>query len=278
MTTPSTRAMLAGRIEQANDPESKAACVNDFISDFVSIDHNSVFWGDRLLTLDKSAGFLKDPQFFKAFQSILGNHVYDQYSGPQSVAWRLHTLVWAATEAMHLDGDFMECGTFKGDFAWVITQCVDIPSRAKRLYLYDSFDGLDDSQTREDDYVLNPNYAKIANEAYQEPGIYEHVCKRFKDMPHVEVTKGFLPGMLTEVCPEKISFLHIDLNSPEAERATLSFLWPRIVDGGIVVFDDYGWLFFEKQKAAVDAVAEGFFHTILELPSGQGLLVKRASV
>jgi hypothetical protein len=170
----------------------------------------------------------------------------------------------------------MECGTFKGDFAWMITQCVDYQAFKKEFYLYDSFEGLSEELVREDDYKFNPNYKDIANKSYREPGIYVGVVNRFAPNPTVKITKGFLPGTLDERCPTQISFLHMDLNSPEAERATLEQLWDRIVEGGYIVFDDYGWLFFERQKEVEDAWAKSLGHSILELPSGQGLLIKRS--
>src|SRR5665213_3237672 len=77
--------------------------------------HSRIFWGDRMMTLEKSAGFLDDPRFLKAYKHIRGSHIYDAYDSPHTIAWRLHTLVWAAERAVELEGDFVECGVFKGD-------------------------------------------------------------------------------------------------------------------------------------------------------------------
>ena len=232
--------------------------------------HSSVFWGDKLLTLDKSFGFLEKPEFKSAYEKIHGNHKYDQYKGPHTVAWRLHTLCWAAQETLSLPGDFMECGTFKGDFAWVVSQCVDFAKAGKTFYLYDSFEGF-----AKDDKTVDQGYADFANPIYQEVGIYESVLQRFKGNPNVKITKGYLPDALDPIHPAEISFLHMDLNSPGAEVNTLRKLWPRVVQGGIVVFDDYGWKVFAKQKEEEDRFAAEKGLSILELPTGQGLLVKR---
>ena len=232
--------------------------------------HSSVFWGDKLLTLDKSFGFLEKPEFKSAYEKIHGNHKYDQYKGPHTVAWRLHTLCWAAQETLSLPGDFMECGTFKGDFAWVVSQCVDFAKAGKTFYLYDSFEGF-----AKDDKTVDQGYADFANPIYQEVGIYESVLQRFKGNPNVKITKGYLPDALDPIHPAEISFLHMDLNSPGAEVNTLRKLWPRVAQGGIVVFDDYGWKVFAKQKEEEDRFAAEKGLSILELPTGQGLLVKR---
>ena len=52
-------------------------------------------------------------------------------------------------------------------------------------------------------------------------------------------------------------------------------LFDRIVPGGLIVLDDYGWLPFKAQRDAEDIffAERGYF--VLELPTGQGLVVKR---
>ena len=57
-------------------------------------------------------------------------------------------------------------------------------------------------------------------------------------------------------------------------RNTLRKLWPRVVQVGIVVFDDYGWKVFAKQKEEEDRFASEYGLSILEMPTGQGLLIK----
>ena len=82
--------------------------------------HDSIFWGDRMLTIDKAAGFFEEEASAKAIETIRGSHVYDSYDPPHTIAWRLHTLVWAARSAIAHKGDLVECGVFKGDMSWVV--------------------------------------------------------------------------------------------------------------------------------------------------------------
>jgi O-methyltransferase len=102
------------------------------------------------------------------------------------------------------------------------------------------------------------------------------VVEKFRDVANVRIVRGVLPEVLADIAPEKIAFLHIDINSPAAEIGTLEVLFDRVAAGGIVVFDDYGWHLFRKQKEAEDAFMAARGYRILELPTGQGLLVKRA--
>lgn len=236
--------------------------------------HLSVSWGDRLLTLDKSAAFLDNVAFAEAFQQIRGSHIYDQYDGSDAIAWRLNTLCWAARCGARIGGDFVECGVFKGDMAWVVTQVVGL-DEVEHFYLYDSFEGFSHIHSSPDDYPLNPGFLDFANGYYKVPGLYDSVVNRFANIPKVMVIKGFLPEMLDVVCPEEIGFLHIDLNSPKAEVAVLDRLFDRVLPGGVIVFDDYGWKLFAEQKIAEDAFMAKRNHEILELPSGQGIVIKK---
>lgn len=258
-----------------NEEDTAAARINRFINDDISSKHQSLFWGDRLLSLDKSAGFLSDPDFFSAFKSIRGSHTYDQYSSPHTIAWRLHTLVWAARSGLSLEGDFVECGVFKGDMSWIITQLVDLSSTNKNFYLYDTFEGFSDKYSSPEDFPENLGFLGHANSYYKTGNLYASVCQRFINQPRVKVIKGVVPDIFAYEAPEKISFLHIDLNSPAAEVGALEVLFPRLTKSAIVIFDDYGWKLFHRQKEAEDEYMRKLGYEILELPTGQGMFVKR---
>jgi hypothetical protein len=259
-----------------DEPRARAAVFDRLVADQLPKDHRTVFWGDRLLTLDKSASFLAEPRFAAAFAAIRGSHQYDQYDAPHTIAWRLHTLVWAATQAAALPaGDFIECGVFKGDMAWVVATLLGEKLAGRTFYLYDSFTGFAPELASADDYPDNPGFIDFANQFYAEPGLYEAVAARFATMPNIRITRGYLPEALSLACPERIAYLHIDLNSPRAEIGCLEQLFDRVVPGGPIVFDDYGWHSFRPQKQAEDAFFAARGYSVLELPTGQGLVIKR---
>jgi hypothetical protein len=45
---------------------------------------HTIFWGDRLLSLDKAAGFLENPSFLRSYETIRGSHIYDAYDSPHT--------------------------------------------------------------------------------------------------------------------------------------------------------------------------------------------------
>ena len=258
------------------DVAAMASFINLVAEHLLTRDHKSVFWGDRLLTLDKSAGFLDEPDFAAALDAIRGSHVYDQYRTPHTIAWRLHTLVWAARHALALpEGDFVECGTFKADMAFVITETTTLAQSGRAFHLYDSFEGLHPELSSPEDFPELPGYIEMANAHYRQPGLYDAVVNRFREKHYVTVHKGFLPETLEGTAPERLAFLHIDLNSPKAEIGCLERLFDRVVPGGVIVFDDYGWKGYRAQKVAEDAFFAARGYHVMELPTSQGLVIKR---
>jgi O-methyltransferase len=275
-TSYEARAEVFGKIVEsfaaANPIPSQAASMfNAMLGKIVRPQHHAVFWGDRMLTLDKSAAFLNDEAFARAYASVRGNHVYDSYDPPNTIAWRLNTLVWAARCALKVEGDFVECGVFKGDMCWTIMSVLGQALHDRMFYLYDSFEGLLPSN---DEYPGHQNFVEFANKIYQDPEIYETILQRFSGRQNVKIVRGFLPQTLSEVSPARVAFLHLDLNAAEPEVEVMRILFDRIPQGGIIVFDDYGWLACEKQRIEADKFAASRNHAILELPTGQGLLIK----
>lgn len=145
----------------------------------------------------------------------------------------------------------------------------------RKFHLFDSFEGFSPVLAKPEDYPDNPGFIEFANGVYSEQGIYETVRDRFAGDPRVRVVKGYLPEAFEAGIPDRVAFLHIDLNSPQAEIGCLDVLFERVTPGGVIVFDDYGWRAFRAQKIAEDRYFAERGYSVLELPTGQGLVIKR---
>ncbi len=279
LTPPFGEAVKSAFLENLSDPQKLASFIDFVVRTLLARDHHSVFWGDRMMTLDKSMGFLDDPLFARAWEAVRGAHEYDQYDDKQSIAWRMNTLVWAARHAGQLpEGDFVECGVFQGDMSYVVYHAAGLAQSGRHMHLFDSFEGIDPKRVAEGEYGLSPSYVDQANAHYQKAGLYEGVRDRFASLPEVSVHKGFLPESLEGRAPERIAWLHIDLNAAKPEVDTLAILFDRVVPAGIILLDDYGWLVLKAQKDAEDTFFQQRGYNVLELPTGQGLIVKRPVV
>ena len=110
-------------------------------------------------------------------------------------------------------------------------------------------------------------------EGHKNPRMYEDVVERFSGFDFVNVIKGSVPESFSQAFPDSIAFCHIDINHPAPESGALKHVLPRLSRGG-VIFDDYGWWGYSAQKMELDPIASSFGLEILELPTGQGLLIK----
>jgi hypothetical protein len=65
-----------------------------------------------------------------------------------------------------------------------------------------------------------------------------------------------------------LPFVRYDNTAPEIAAA--EHFWDRLVPGGIIVLDDYGWRKQINQKIAFDRFADARKINVLSLPTGQG--------
>lgn len=216
------------------------------------------FAGDMLITFNRNMSFLDDAKFMEAFDGSVSNPV------ERTLIWRLHVLCWNALNSLRVEGDFVECGVFQGFCSAVATRYLDFGSVDKQWYLYDTFSGIPPDQ-------LNPGHQNSPD--FEQPGLYEGVVQRFAGYRNVHVVRGRVPDVLHERAPEKVAFMHIDMNSAAAELAALEFFWERLSPGAAIVLDDYGWRGYRAQKLAEDPFFAARGRQVLELPTGQGLVL-----
>jgi O-methyltransferase len=215
------------------------------------------FHADMLITFERCQGFLEDKKFINALKKTATN------AQENSLVWRLHTQVWAAHQCLSLPGDFMECGVYKGFCSAFMVNYLDFSQSDKTLFLYDTFAGIP-----EEHRAGSP----VRPGAYNEDGLYESVVARFQPYQNVKVVKGTVPNVFADVCPDAIAYLHLDMNSATAEIGALKVVFNKLVPGGMIVLDDYGWQWYRAQKDAEDKFFAERGYRVLELPTGQGLV------
>jgi len=228
--------------------------VKELIAELVPLLEGGFHFGDNLLTWQRNISFLDDPPFKDAYESNIQN------SADAVIAWRRYILACAGYHCVQLEGDFVECGVYRATGIKTVVDYLGGKQFAKQFYGYDTFD-------------YNPVPGHATDQAV---GFYEEVLKRFEGYPQVHLIRGLIPESFTESCPEKIAYLHIDLNHADSEIAALEALFDRVVPGGIIILDDYEWAgIYRPQKIAEDPWFEKRRHHVFPLPTGQGLVLKR---
>lgn len=229
------------------------------------------YHGDGLAVWAKNIDFLDDPRFVRAYdQAVDSGHLFGNKEEKIKIEWRVNTALWAAQQAARLEGDFVECGVNTGILSLAICNYLDFNSLDKRFFLFDTFSGIPEDQPSYGESLEN---IRQKNKYYAD--CYEIATKNFSPWPRARLVRGKVPDTLRTVDVGKVCYLSLDMNVAEPERAALTHFWPKLVQGAIVLIDDYGWQTCEQQKAAIDGFAREIDTPVLFLPTGQGVIVKR---
>lgn len=216
---------------------------------------DTLFCADNLITWGRNLSFLRKERITAKIRDPERTIV------EKTIIWRTYILLYFAKQALNLDGDFIECGAYEGTTAKDVLEECDLKEAGKRYWLYDLFEKEELTKERRLDGHENSDW-------------FENIQVRFAKHTNVHIIKGSVPQSFSQGFPDCIAFCHIDMNHPDPEAGALAEILPRLVKGGSIIFDDYGWFYHSAQKIALDKVAISFGQDILELPTGQGILIK----
>jgi len=211
--------------------------------------------------------FMRNERFVHAYLRASG------FSGVeyQNYYWRVHVAIWCASLGLSLEGDFVECGVYKGLLSTAIMSYFDWNSTGRDFYLFDTFEGVDERQLSDDE--IKKGTIAYFREMYKED-IYQDVVRNFSEFSNVQIIKGIVPYSLETVDIKKVAYLSIDMNNALPEIAAVNYFWDRLSPGAPILLDDYGFINYECQKRAFDNWAKEHSIEILALPTGQGLIIK----
>ncbi len=71
--------------------------------------------------------------------------------------------------------------------------------------------------------------------------------------------------------PNTLNVKSNDLNSAKPTESALDFFYPRLVPGGVILFDDYGWDAYEDTKNAIENFFTNKPGILMKLPTGQAI-------
>ena len=174
---------------------------------------------------------------------------------------RCHVLWTLATQALHVPGDFWECGVYKGGTARLLAE--RLAASDKRLHLFDTFGGM--PATGPEDLHGEGDFADTSPAA---------VCERVGHADRVKFHVGRIPGTFVVGDASPIAFAHIDVDIYRSILDCCAEIYPRLTPGGIMVFDDYGFPSCPGARKAVDEFFADKPEQPLVLPNAQAIVVR----
>jgi O-methyltransferase len=145
--------------------------------------------------------------------------------------YRCYELWQLAQEVRRLKGNYLEVGVWRGGTGAIIAAAADADAK---VFLCDTFEGVVMASSKDSHYLGGEH--KDASEA----GVNE-LLSRFQ-LGNTQVLKGIFPDETASFVNQyEFKFCHIDVDVFEGARAVTEWVWPRLVRGGVLVYDDYGF-------------------------------------
>ena len=184
--------------------------------------------------------------------------VFDSYYGKVD---RIALVASFLKSTSAVPGDVAEFGVFRGDTALVMDRVLAEGAPGKQLYLFDSFEGMPEVK-----HPLDSTWQKgdLANPV-------DGIREAFKGSARAAIMPGYFADSLPRHPDLRFAFCHVDCDLYDSVKECIDYIMPRLSDGGIIVFDDYG---FRDCAGAKQAIQEGFGEhnrPVVPLPTGQAV-------
>jgi O-methyltransferase len=181
-----------------------------------------------------------------------------------------------------LEGDIVECGIAMG----AQLAAMKLAAPHKLAWGYDSFQGIqlagrhDDVQPGKEG-TLDLNRA-LPDNLLVSSGVTSHARKDVEahlkewgfTLDGFRLVEGWIQNTVIhpENQPDKIAILRLDMDVHDPTLVALKFLWPKLVTGGILIIDDWGY-------SGIQTALKTFFKAIdywpqWQTPKHTGWLVK----
>ncbi|MDO4328763.1 MAG: TylF/MycF/NovP-related O-methyltransferase [Lachnospiraceae bacterium] len=200
---------------------------------------------DYLLTgvIDEvRSGQLRSQAVAAGFQGtwILLGDLYRQLDVRSATLFRLASRILQG----NVPGDIAELGVYQGDLAWKLNAW--FPGR--RLYLFDTFEGFD---------VRDISIEQDLSCSKAQEGDFSDTSEAFvlKRLPHPEtavIRKGYFPDTAKGLEENRYAFVSLDADLYAPILAGLTYFYPRLSPGGMILLHDYNNERFRGARQAVE--------------------------
>ena len=162
---------------------------------------------------------------------MLKNTLLSDQVNEREVAVILRELTAVLTNG--IEGDVVEFGCYVGTTSVFLADT--LKSTTKRLYLYDSFEGLP-PKTSEDESPAGMQFK--TGELF---ATKKTLVKNLKqaNVPMPMITKGWFSDLQSTDVPSKIAFAFLDGDYYHSVKDPLMLIWNYLAPGATIIVDDY---------------------------------------
>jgi hypothetical protein len=173
-----------------------------------------------------------------------------------------------------LEGDLIECGVFRGGSLVQIGRMALKMAPSKKVFGADTFEGhpFDHPEDIPADNQLVHRKGLFSGTDYN---LVSNILRRNR-LDNTVLLKGMLRDTLPIVGDRTFCFAHLDVDLYTSTKQALEFVEPRLVSGGVIIFDDYGGFDTPGVEKAVSELLPHvqIRHTIISSIEGQAFWIK----
>lgn len=201
----------------------------------------------------------KNPEFNELFKTACEKTGSDIYEPHKMRCYNTLQFLKSAPE-----GEIAEVGTYKGTLAYLMRNAVKKP-----IHVFDSFEGLSGRWPQD-----SIKWGDVGTEKGGIACSLEQVKENLKDFPDIKYYKGWVPERFNEIKNLKFSFVYIDVDVYQPTKDSFDFFYPKMVKGGIIMCDDYGFNAWPGAKKAVEEMSVKHGFKVIELSTAQCVVLK----
>lgn len=207
----------------------------------------------------------KDRQFQQVLASIAGFTLVDKYR-----CFELWTLVEQASRLGA--GSLIEIGVWRGGTGALIAKKAKLCGITEKVFLCDTFSGVIKAGAHDTAY-RGGEHADTSRRVVE-----ELIATRFR-LDNVVVLEGSFPDQTgRDVEHERFRLCHVDVDVYQSAKDIVEWVWDRMVPGGIIVFDDYGFSACDGITKYVEEQALLPGRTTIHNLNGHAVVVKLSDV
>lgn len=181
--------------------------------------------------------------------------------------YRSYELWQLVEETAKLEGALIEVGCWKGGSGALIGKKAKLEGIKDKVYLCDTFFGVVKSGKRDIAYK-GGEHANASKEIVQE------VVDKLK-LDNIKILSGVFPEETGRLIKDKeFRFCHIDVDVYQSAKDSFEWLWSKLVIGGVVVFDDYGFKGCEGVTLFVNEERKKKDRLVIHNLNGHAILIK----
>ena len=203
----------------------------------------------------------RDAAFQAAYAQVRESTLVDLYR-----CWELWQLVEQAAKLA--GGSLIEVGVWRGGTGALIARRARDCGIVDPIHLCDTFTGVVKAGANDTRY-------RGGEHADTDRAMVEALLARM-GIPGVGILAGVFPDQTGgAVAAQRFRFCHIDVDVYQSAKDILAWIWGRLVPGGIVVFDDYGFKGCEGVARLVEECRPAADRLVLHNLNGHAVMIRR---